>query len=645
MGIYAADIETTGLLHQMKKQASPRLHNFCAIPIDSDEIVLFEHTNPQGIQGFLDEGHTLIMHYGKLFDFEALEFLGFDTSGSKLIDSVALSWYLEPNRIVHGLEKYGEEFGVPKPVIDDWESQTQEDYNHRVIEDCKIQKRLWLRQVSRLQELYGKEEGSYKRIVDFLMWKMDEQVMQQRNKWKLDVEGAEKLQAELQIEVEKKTDALRLAMPKNPKYVVRSRPAKPFTKSGELSATGLRWKELTESLGIPFEHKEDIKVVKEYEDGNPASHTQIKSWLDSLGWVAETFKFVREDDGTTRQIPQVNLKGGEVCQSVKDLIPKCAGIEHIAGLGILNHRNSMVKGFLRDHIDGYLEAGCQGFTNTLRLQHSTLVNLPSLRVAYGEQIRGLLVARNGCSLLGSDLSSLEDRLKHHFQWKLDPEYVKSQMEDGFDPHMTVAVMGGLMTQEEMAWYKMYKKLPKEEHTEEGDKEFRRLDDIRGMGKSTNYAAQYGAGIKTIARTAKVSEKVGKKLHEGYHKLNWSIEKIAKMTTVKKTSFGDWQLNPINKFWYSLRSEKDRFSTLIQGTGAYVLDLWLWHCSKLAKKRGLEFKLLGQFHDELINEQVVEQEQEFEKLIADGLEEVNKQLKLNRELACDINFGKKYSDIH
>jgi len=164
MGIYAADIETTGLLHQMKKQANPRLHNFCAIPIEGDEIVLFEHTNPQGIQDFLDEGHTLVMHYGKLFDFEALQFLGFDTSNSKLIDSVALSWYLEPSRIIHGLEKYGEEFGVPKPPITDWENLTQEDYNHRVIEDCKIQKRLWLRQVTRLQELYGKEEGSYKQV-------------------------------------------------------------------------------------------------------------------------------------------------------------------------------------------------------------------------------------------------------------------------------------------------------------------------------------------------------------------------------------------------------------------------------------------------------------------------------------------------
>lgn len=645
MGIFAADIESTGLLEQMKKQKNPRLHNFCALSVDSEDMFLFEHTDKNGIQDFLNQGHTLIMHYGKLFDFEALDFLGFDVSKSKLIDSLALSWYLEPNRVKHGLEDYGVEFGVPKPPIADWESLTQQEYNNRVIEDCKIQKKLWLKQKVRLEELYGKAEGSYDKIVNFLMWKMDQQVMQQRNKWKLDVEAAEQLQEELAEAIEKKTEALREAMPKNPKYVTRKRPKEPFKKNGELSATGIKWKELTASLGLPFEHKGDIKVVSEYEEGNPASHTQIKAWLDSLGWEPMTFKFVREDDGTTRQIPQVNLKGGEICQSVKDLIPKCAGIEHIAGLGILNHRNSVVKGFLRDQIDGELIAGCQGFTNTLRCQHREIVNLPSLRVLYGEKLRGCLVAREGKVLLGSDLSSLEDRIKHHFQWNLDPEYVKSQMSADFDPHLMVAVMGGLMTQKEADWYKWYKKLDKAEHTEEFDKEFRRLDDIRGAGKSTNYAAQYGAGIKTIARTAKVSEKVAKNLHTGYHKLNWSIEKIAKSTKVKQTSFGSWQLNPINGFWYSLRTDKDRFSTLVQGTGAYVLDLWLYHISRLAKPRSLDFVLLGQFHDELIMEIDVGCEEENKKLVEDGLAKVNAQLKLNREFSCDINFGSRYSGIH
>lgn len=459
--IWAADIETTGLLEQMYKQENPKLHNFCALAIDSDDNLLFARNDNKfpktRLQEFFDSGPTLIMHNGIQFDGEALKYLGYDIINVRIIDTLALSWYLEPDRMRHGLAEYGVEFGIPKPVIDDWENQTQEEYNHRVIEDCKIQKKLWQKQVKQLNAIYGTSEGAHERIILFLMWKMEQQRQQQTNKWKLDVPAAEALREKLSAEVDDKTDKLREVMPTVPVIKVRKRPAKPFKKNGELSSSGQAWKELTESLGYPFEHTLDIKVETDRNPGNPASHAQIKDWLDGLGWVPETFKFVKEDDGSMRSIPQVNLKGGLVCNSVLDLIPKCAGVEHIAGLGILNHRHSVVKGFLRDNIDGYLTAGCQGFTNTLRLQHREIVNLPSLRVKYGAELRGLLIARPGMVLLGSDLNSLEDVLKHHFQWKIDPEYVKSQMTDGFDPHLAIGVSAGMITEAEMEFYKWYKK--------------------------------------------------------------------------------------------------------------------------------------------------------------------------------------------
>ena len=124
----------------------------------------------------------------------------------------------------------------------------------------------------------------------------------------------------------------------------------------------------------------------------------------------------------------------------------------------------------------------------------------------------------------------------------------------------------------------------------------RLSEVRATGKSTNYACQYGSGAETLARTAKISLKLAKTLHKGYHELNWTLKKIAELMVVKKTKDGQmWQKNPINGFWYSLRTDKDRVSTLLQGTGAYVLDIWLFHANRLAKQRKLNFKLLGQFH--------------------------------------------------
>lgn len=658
MGIFASDLESTGLLQMMMKQENPKLHNFCSIDAESDRIVLFEGHQRKEIQAWLDEGHTHVIHYGSLFDVEALRLLGYDTSKVNLIDSLPLSWYLEPNRLVHGLADYGVEFGVPKPPIEDWENLSQEEYNHRVIEDCKIQKKLWHRQVRKLQELYGDAPGSYDRLIAFLMQKMEELRQQQANKWAVDIPEAEALHKQLEIKIAAKVDELAKVMPKVPVYAVKTRPAKPYKKDGELSAHGLKWKEIVEKHNVSFDFTGELKELVSYKEPNPGSHAQIKAWLDSFGWEPATFKFVRGEDGEPdRNIPQVNLKGGEVCDSVKALIPIEPGIEHIAGLGILNHRNSVVKGFIRGAIDGELIAGAGGFTNTLRLQHREIVNLPKVTVKYGKELRGCLIARPGKVLLGSDLSSLEDRLKHHFQWKIDPEYVKSQMSEGFDPHNAIAVIADLMKSEEADFYAWVKskyddKLKKPSVLKwaslsdtEKKAEYERINLIREFGKSTNYACQYGAGAATIARTAKVPLKTGKKLHSAYHKMNWSIAKIASMMLVKKTSFGMWQFNPISKYWYSLRSDKDRFSTLIQGSGAYILDLWLYHCEKLAAKRRLEWVLLGQMHDELIIELDEGMEEEYRQLVADGLQKVNDMLKLNRELACGIDFGTRYSEIH
>ena len=175
--------------------------------------------------------------------------------------------------------------------------------------------------------------------------------------------------------------------------------------------------------------------------------------------------------------------------------------------------------------------------------------------------------------------------------------------------------------------------------------FKKLDEIRAIGKSSNYALQYGSGVKTLARTAKVSEAVASRIKKGYDTLNWSSKKVAESTYKKTTAFGTFQYNPISKMYYSLRSEKDALSTLIQGSGAYILDLWLYFCKRLAKQRGLEYTLLGQFHDEQILELPEGMEEEYRSLVADALQKVNDKLKLNRELACDINFGKRYSDIH
>ena len=338
-----------------------------------------------------------------------------------------------------------------------------------------------------------------------------------------------------------------------------------------------------------------------------------------------------------KQVRKVNVanSGGEVDPGILKLHDKYPeqGFDHIQGLGILKHRVGMVKGFLENQIDEFLSAGASGLTNTLRWKHRTLVNIPSVRVPYGKEIRSLLISGNNKLLLGSDLSSLEDKCKHHYQWKYDPEYVKMQQEPGFDPHLLMCEMAELLTPQQVQDHK--------------DKKAD-YSHIRHAGKSCNYASQYGAGAPTIARAAGVALAIGEKLHKAYHDLNWSIGVIAENTKVKKANGLSWQLNPVNGLWYWLKSDKDRFSTLCQGTGSYITDIWIESCHVICREKyGTDAPVIGEFHDELImrvNDSIISKAT-MTRVVDEAMDMVNDIVKCNVTFGCEIKFGHNYAEVH
>ncbi|QHJ79832.1 MAG: hypothetical protein [Caudoviricetes sp.] len=637
--VKASDIETTGLIHQMMKQEFPRLHNIGYIDALTKKETCIEWTDRKRIQDFLDTGPTLVMHNGMTFDKEALAFLGFDVSKVTIIDTLYWSWYLQPYRPKHGLEGYGEEFGVPKPVIDDWENQTQEEYNFRVMQDCRIQMKLFEQQYLQLLAIY-KTPSEVRRFTDYLMSKAKQQVIQQRTRWKLDIPKLHELLEEWKPQVAIKEAALEASMPRITEWALMTRPAKCHKKDGTLSATGAKWKAVCDANKLDWQDpKIVLKKIKGYKEPNAASHAQVKDWLFSLGWVPQTMKYVRnKETGEGKEIPQITTKdkddNPDICQSVKDLAEENpgAGIEHLIGLGVVRNRISIAENWLKNaDEDGYIVAGCGGLTNTLRLKHRGLVNIPSDRVFGGKELRSCLLSEEGYESLGSDLSSLEDRCKHNFQWKYDPEYVKKQLAPDYDAHLAIGVAGGFITEEISQRHK------------DGIEKCK----LRPQFKTTNYACQYGAGAATIARAAKCDLKQGEALHAAYWKLNWSIKEVSKNTTVKTIDGQMWQLNPVNGFWYSLRNEKDRFSTLCQGTGAYVFDVWCNEVIAICNERyGQDPKLCGQFHDELILQVRLGTRDLWVKLVGEeAMVRTNAILKMNRDVACDVQFGTNYSEIH
>ena len=596
---------------------------------------LYDETDYDRERSFFTKADVLIGHNIIRFDIPHVERLLGIKINARLVDTLPLSWYLYPKRAKHGLADWGEEFGVPKPVVEDWDNLPIETYVHRCREDVKINTKLWEKMWKDLLKLYGDAEKAW-RLIDYLTFKMDCAREQEASRWLLDVPRCTELSQRLSALKEEKVRELGLVMPKVAQTKVRIKPKKPFKLNKELSEVGKTWFALLEAQGLPKDYEGVVEEIVGWDEPNPGSVPQIKAWLYSLGWEPTTFEFKRDKaTGDVRQIPQINLKEGKgVCPSIKRLFKKEPNLAVLDGLSILTHRIALLNGFLANvDDDGYVQAKVQGLTNTLRFKHRVVVNLPGIDKPYGADIRGCLVCPEGYELAGSDMMSLEDRTKQHYMWPHDPEYVKEMLSPDFDPHIDLAVFAGLMSHEDGVLYKAADEVF--QHTEI----YKGLKRVRAVGKKVNYTAVYGAGGAAIGRAAGQTKQKGEALKEVYWKRNWSVLAIAAEQVVKKCLGGMWLFNPVSELWYSLRYEKDRFSTLNQGTGVYCFDKWIM---EFRKKRP---QLTGQMHDEVILTIRKGSREKCIKLLKDAIAVVNDKLKLNRELDVDVQFGDSYASIH
>lgn len=603
-------------------------------------------TSYDDIRNFFTRFDVYIGHNIRRWDIPTVERLLKITIDKTFVDTLALSWYLEPSRKKNGIESYGEEFGIPKPKILDWENLNLLLYITRCETDVKINHKLWEKQLALLVRLYPKTEDLW-RFLRYIDFKMYCAMLQEQSGWKLDVDKCESNLDELTGLRDAKLDALRAAMPSVPVTSTYQPPARRYNADGQPSVLEQRWQDRLKSVGLPEEHAGPIEIVTGYNEPNPGSHTQVKDWLYSFGWVPQTIKYQRDKKtGEIKEIPQVNKEhGGGICDSIKKLYDKEPAFELLDGLSIINHRISILNGFLRDVDDrGYIRASVQGFTNTLRFKHAVVVNLPKVEKEYGEFIRGCLVAPSGYELCGSDMAGLEDRLKQHFIQPFDPDYVAELNRPDYDPHLDIGIIAGGIKPEEAEFYKKLSKQLEDEVerlrvTPDSKNRYGIIKASRSIFKNGNYACQYGAGPPRLVITCGIDLETARNLHKAYWKRNWAIKAVAEAQKVQTIDGQMWLFNPISRFWYSLRTDKDRFSTLVQGSAAFCFDTWVGH---ILHDRP---QLTAQFHDEVVLCVEIGHRDDIREWLEGTIGEVNDLLGLNRELGISVQFGERYSEIH
>ncbi|TXG79235.1 MAG: hypothetical protein E6R13_10150 [Spirochaetes bacterium] len=619
------DIETDGL---------DATKIYCMSYRTSKSDIVYTTTNTKQIPRIINSFPFCIGHNIVRYDIPTIERLTGTKIVSKPLDTLAMSWYLFPHLSQHNLEYWGKMLKIKKVEIEDWENLSIEDYIKRCEVDVLINTKLWKGFYSNLIDLYENSESKMINLLLYFSFKLDCLREQEEFKIKLDKELTEKHLQTLEEQFKEKTKLLSGGMPQDLGKVLKTAPKVFYRADGNLSSNALKWIEYLKENNLPL----SIKEIR--EEPNPGSHSQLKTWLERLDWKPITFK---ESKATKEKIPQVSLPfGGGICPSVKDLYEKEPILQELEGYYQIKHRIGILKGYLK-YVDknNCVYSTANGFTKTHRLQHSSpIVNLPKPGVFFGKECREVLtVPSEDYLMIGSDVSGLEDNTKRHWLYYFDPEYVKEQMAEGFDAHLDIGVLAGLISKEEVSFYQN----PPENLSEEDIKRLKAIKNLRSVAKSANFASTYGAGIPKIAETAKISLEDASNLYNTYWKRNWAIKEVEKAVTVKRVNNKMWLKNPLSNFWLFLEVEKDKFSALNQNSGVFVVDNWIKKVRNKLHKLDIGISL--QYHDEIMLIFPKEHENTVKTVLTESMQEVNKDLKLNVKIKISIDVGKNYAEVH
>ena len=158
------DVEANGLLDKATK-----IHCLSYTSDGKDYKTIFDYSD---MRDLILSQHGLVGHNIIRYDVPLIEkILGIKIK-SRLFDTLPMSWVLNLNRSKHGLESFGEDFGIPKPQINDWHNLTNEEYAYRCTEDVKINWCLWQDLLKRFMFLY-KNKSELDKFFRYLEFKMD----------------------------------------------------------------------------------------------------------------------------------------------------------------------------------------------------------------------------------------------------------------------------------------------------------------------------------------------------------------------------------------------------------------------------------------------------------------------------------------
>ena len=245
-------------------------------------------------------------------------------------------------------------------------------------------------------------------------------------------------------------------------------------------------------------------------------------------------------------------------------------------------------------------------TGRMTHQSPNMAQVPSVNSEYGEDCRNCWIVPEGRRLVGVDASGLELRMLAHYMG--DEEFTNVLLRD--DIHTRNQTAAGLAT--------------------------------RPQAKTFIYAFLYGAGDAKIGSIVGGTAKDGSDLRTRFLRNTPSLEGLRER--VGQASRKGYLIGlDGRRLW--IRSEHSALNTLLQAAGAIIMKKALVLLDDYATQHKIDYRFVGNVHDEIQSEVVTEQAEKFGWLAVECIKASGLSFELRCPLDGEYKVGSTWTETH
>jgi DNA polymerase I-like protein with 3'-5' exonuclease and polymerase domains len=245
-------------------------------------------------------------------------------------------------------------------------------------------------------------------------------------------------------------------------------------------------------------------------------------------------------------------------------------------------------------------------TGRMTHQNPNMAQVPSVNSQYGKECRDCWIVPEGRKLVGVDASGLELRMLAHYMD--DEEFTNVLLRE--DIHTRNQMAAGLET--------------------------------RPQAKTFIYAFLYGAGDSKIGSIIGGTAKDGRTLKQRFLRNTPALEDLRERVG-KAAGRGHLVGLDGRKLW--VRSEHSALNTLLQAAGAIVMKKALVLLDDYASQHKIDYKFIGNIHDEIQSEVVTEQAEKYGWLAVECLKASGISFDLKCPLDGEYKVGTTWAETH